>query len=238
MVIDTQRQLEHSGCPALDIRFGSAFTPACGEDERHGKGNRNTAQSSDWHGAILARFQGITKPPDAPRLEGLSASGTCGIKHYRAGMQRHRILITLLSAALLTLSACSTSDQSTQEEDPTAVATELIDRYALAVFDRDPEALGELLSDAYLLRRSDGSGYDRQGYMDALKEGSNYELVNYQITDITAQQDGDILVAMFTLDADIEENGRSVLSTPSPSLVTFVRVDGEWKLASDAFFSR
>lgn len=118
------------------------------------------------------------------------------------------------------------------------MATELIDRYVVAVFDRDPDTLGEILSDAYLLRRSDGSGYDRQGYMDALQEGSNYELVSYQITNITAQQDGDILVAMFTLDADIEENGKSVLSEPSPSLVTFVRVDGEWKLASDAFFSR
>lgn len=152
---------------------------------------------------------------------------------------RTRLLLTSgLIAALLMGSACSSADEATSSQDPTALATELIDRYALAVFDRDPEALGELLSDAYLLRRSDGSGYDRQGYMDALKDGSNYELVSYQITDITAQQDGDILVAMFTLDADIEENGRSVLSTPSPSLVTFVRVDGEWKLASDAFFSK
>ena len=153
-------------------------------------------------------------------------------------MHRHRIPVALLSVALLTMTACSASDQAPQGEDPAALATELIDRYVVAVFDRDPDGLGDLLSDAYLLRRSDGSGYDRQGYVDALKEGSNYELVSYQITDITAQQDGDILVAMFTLDADIEENGKSVLSVPSPSLVTFVRVDGEWKLASDAFFSR
>ena len=152
---------------------------------------------------------------------------------------RIRLLFSAgLIATLLVATACGGSEESSTTEDPQALATELIDRYALAVFDRDPEALGELLSDAYLLRRSDGSGYDRQGYMDALKEGSNYELVDYQITDITAQQDGDILVAMFTLDADIQENGRSVLSVPSPSLVTFVRVDGEWKLASDAFFSK
>ena len=152
---------------------------------------------------------------------------------------RTRLLLTsaLLAVGLMS-SACSSAEETTSNQDPTALATELIDRYVIAVFDRDPEALGELLSDAYLLRRSDGSGYDRKGYMDALKEGSNYELVTYQITDITAQQDGDILVAMFTLDADIEENGKSVLSEPSPSLVTFVRVDGEWKLASDAFFSR
>lgn len=135
-------------------------------------------------------------------------------------------------------SACSSAEEATTNQDPTALAAELIDSYALAVFDRNPEELGEILSDAYLLRRSDGSGYDRQGYMDALKEGSNYELVSYQITNITARQDGDILVAMFTLDADIEEDGKSVLSEPSPSLVTFVRVDGKWKLASDAFFSK
>lgn len=160
------------------------------------------------------------------------------MRHYRAGMHPRRILVALVSGALLTVTACSASDPSTSEDDPNALATELIDRYASAVFERDQDALGDLLSEAYLLRRSDGSGYDRQGYVDALAEGSDYELVTYAITDVTAQQDGDILVAEFTLDADIEENGRSVLSVPSPSLVTFVRVDGEWKLASDAFFSR
>ena len=71
------------------------------------------------------------------------------------------------------------------------------------------------------------SGYDRQGYIDALAQGSDYELVNYKITDVEARQDGDILV-----------DGKPVTSQPSPSLVTFVRVDGQWKLASGAFFSK
>ena len=152
-------------------------------------------------------------------------------------MRRRIKIAVLLSSALIAVTACSNSEEASSAQKPTALATELIDRYALAVFDRDQEALGELLSDAYLLRRTDGSGYNREGYVNALAEGSDYELIDYTISDITAQQDGDILVAMFTLDAEILENGRSVISEPSPSLVTFVRVDGEWKLASDAFFS-
>ena len=152
---------------------------------------------------------------------------------------KRRVTIPLLFACTaLVLTACSNSNDSSSSEDPTALATELIDQYAQAVFNQDQEALGELLSDAYLLRRADGSGYDREGYINALAQDSDYELVDYSISDITAQQDGDILVAMFTLQGDIEEGGRSVISEPSPSLVTFVRVDGEWKLASDAFFSR
>ena len=146
-------------------------------------------------------------------------------------------LPALLIGGLFVTAACSSTNQGGQVEDPEALATQLIDEYARAVFDRDQEARGNLLSEAYLLRRSDGSGYDRAGYVSALAEGSDYELVDYKITDITARQDGDILVAMFTLDADIQENGRSVISEPSPSLVTFVRVGDEWKLASDAFFS-
>ena len=137
----------------------------------------------------------------------------------------------------LTLAACGGSAetaQSSANQDPQALATELIDRYAVAVFERDQQALGDLLSDAYVLRRTDGTGYDRQGYIDALAEGSDYELVDYTISDVQAKQDGDILVATFTLEAEILEGGRSVTSAPSPSLVTFVRVDGEWKLASDA----
>lgn len=140
----------------------------------------------------------------------------------------------------LTLAACGGSAetaQSTASQDPQTLATELIDRYAVAVFERDQQALGDLLSEAYVLRRTDGTGYDRQGYIDALAEGSDYELVDYTISDVQAKQDGDILVATFTLEAEILEGGRSVTSVPSPSLVTFVRVDGEWKLASDAFYS-
>lgn len=151
--------------------------------------------------------------------------------------QRFTIPVVLTCAALV-LTACSNSNDSSSSEDPTALATELIDQYATAVFERDQEALGELLSDAYLLRRTDGSGYDREGYMSALAQGSDYELVDYSISDVTAQQEGDILVATFTLQGDIEEGGSPVISEPSTSLVTFVRVDGEWKLASDAFFSQ
>ena len=153
-------------------------------------------------------------------------------------MKRRFTIPVVLVCAALVLTACSNSNDSSSSEDPTTLATELIDQYAEAVFERDQEALGELLSDAYLLRRADGSGYDREGYVSALAQGSNYELVDYSISDITAQQDGDILVATFTLQGDIEEDGRPVISVPSPSLVTFVRVDGEWKLASDAFFSQ
>lgn len=147
------------------------------------------------------------------------------------------LAVILAGVASLTI-ACGSASESAPEQDPTALATELIDRYGAAVFDRDQEALASLLSDAYLLRRTDGTGYDRDGYVAALAEGSDYALVDYEISDVKAQQDGDVLVATFTLDAEILEDGRSVISEPSSSLVTFVRIDGEWKLASDAFFSR
>ena len=150
-------------------------------------------------------------------------------------MIMRRILVAVFLVA--TLSACGgSSDTST--EDTEALARQLVDTYAQAVFDRDQQALGDLLSEAYVLRRSDGSGYDRQGYIDALAEGSNYELVDFEVTDVTAKRDGDILVVLFTLSAEILEDGRSVLSEPSPSLVTFVKVGDEWKLAADAFFSK
>ena len=90
------------------------------------------------------------------------------------------------------------------------------------------------------LRHADTLALELPGLGDvaALADGSGYDLVSYKLSDITAKQDGDILVAMFTLDADVQEDGEPVITEPSPSLVTFVRVDGEWKLASDAFFSK
>ena len=152
-------------------------------------------------------------------------------------MRNRLILTTILAASLLFTAACSRTNDTAQVEDPAALATELIDEYLLAVFDRDQEALGNVLSEAYLLRRTDGTGYDRQGYVDALAQDSDYAFENYSINDVTAQQDGDILVATFSLDADITDNGRSVTSEPRTSLITFVQVDGQWKVASDAFFS-
>lgn len=153
-------------------------------------------------------------------------------------MNRHlTISVAIASIVVLLATGCSATNGDESSEDSDALATELIDKYALAVFTRDQESLGDLLSDAYLLRRSDGTGFTREGYVNALAQGSDYELVDYTITNVTAQQDGDILVATFTLEGEIIEDGRSVISEPSPSLVTFVRVDGQWKLASDAFFN-
>lgn len=152
---------------------------------------------------------------------------------------RRAILAALLVSSLAACggSAGSTGSSTSSSEDPAALATLLLDEYAQAVFNRDQQSLGNLLSDAYQLRRSDGSGYDRQGYIDALAADSDYELVDYDITDISAKLDGDILVATFTLNAEILEGGRSVISKPTTSLVTFVRVGDTWKLASDAFFT-
>lgn len=150
------------------------------------------------------------------------------------------LLVSALMGTLFATAACGGSTAggaSTPTDDPTALATELINQYAAAIFDRDQQALGDLLSDAYLLRRTDGSGYDRQGFVSAIGEGSDYKLVSYTLTDITAQQDGDILVTTFTQDVDVMEGGKPVLSRPSPALVTFVRVDGQWKVASEGFFS-
>jgi hypothetical protein len=150
-------------------------------------------------------------------------------------------MVSTLLGTLLFSTACSGSTSSTDDaptDDPTALATELINQYGKAIFERDQETLGEMLSDAFLLRRTDGTGYTREGFIDALAEGSDYELVGYKVTDVNAQQDGDILVTTFTEDVDVIENGKSVTSEPSPALVTFVRVDGQWKVASEAFFSK
>ena len=187
---------------------------------------RTGSASADGQGGTSPQFVG------ARRTSYSRAYGS------RQAMKRRFTIPVLLACAALALTACSGSTDSSPSEDPTALATELIDEYVQAVFDRDQEALGGLLSDAYLLRRANGSGYDREGYVAALADGSGYDLVSYELSDISAKRDGDILVAMFTLDADVQENGEPVITEPSPSLVTFVRVDGEWKLASDAFFSK
>ena len=127
-----------------------------------------------------------------------------------------------LTATFFFTAACGSSNDAAPTDDPTTLATVLINQYGKAIFERDQGTLGEMLSDAFLLRRTDGTGYTREGFIDALAEGSDYELVGYKVTDVTAQQDGDILVTTFTEDVDAIENGTSVTSEPSPALVSFV----------------
>lgn len=155
-------------------------------------------------------------------------------------MNVRRAMVSVGVAALLatTVTACGSAADSADAQDTQALAASLVEEYGQAVIKRDQEALGNLLSGAYVLRRTDGSGYDRAGFVEALGDQSDYELVSYKIKDLQAKRDGDVLVATFLLDGVVMENGRPVTSQPSTSLVTFVRVDGQWKLASDAFFSK
>ena len=146
--------------------------------------------------------------------------------------------VGIVAVLATTVTACSSSADSADNQDTQALAASLVEQYGQAVLGRDQEALGRLLSGAYVLRRTDGSGYDREGFLEAIGDDSDYELVSYKIKDLQAKRDGDILVATFVLDGMVMENGKPVMSQPSTSLVTFVRVDDQWKLASDAFFSK
>ena len=155
-------------------------------------------------------------------------------------MNVRRAIVSAGIVALLatTVTACSSSADSADNLDTQALAAGLVEQYGQAVLGRDQEALGSLLSGAYVLRRTDGSGYDREGFVKALGDDSDYKLESYEIKDLQAKRDGDVLVATFVLDGVVMDNGKPVMSQPSTSLVTFVRVDGQWKLASDAFFSK
>jgi hypothetical protein len=77
---------------------------------------------------------------------------------------RNRLSPTItLTVTLLFTAACGSSNDTAQVESPTALATELIYEYGQAIYNRDQDALGALLSDSFLLRRTDGSGFTRQG---------------------------------------------------------------------------
>ena len=60
-------------------------------------------------------------------------------------MRRQLVPALMTASLMLATVSCGNSSESAPAEDPTALATELINRYGAAVFERDQQALGELL---------------------------------------------------------------------------------------------
>ena len=85
--------------------------------------------------------------------------------------------------------------------------------------------LADLLGDAFQIIRTDGSRYDRAGY---LAHPPSYSA--YRISDVKAVQSGDVLTATFFAGLTGTLEGQSVVIEDQPRLAVFTREGDAWKM--------
>jgi hypothetical protein len=102
-----------------------------------------------------------------------------------------------------------------------------------AVAEGDRDAVGRLLAPEFQILRSDGTGYDKAGYLAALPQHRRMP----EVRDVQAQGDGDLLVIRYAINADQIVRGQAMHGT-APRLST-LRHEGEaWLMVAHANFAR
>ena len=113
------------------------------------------------------------------------------------------------------------------EEKAATVAAAEIDRFYQATSGKVP--LADVLGEAFQLMRTDGSRYDRAGYL-----ARPASLSAYTIDGVEATQSGDLLTATFFAGLTGTVDGTERQGTGDARLAVFTRVDGAWKLQAFA----
>ena len=102
-----------------------------------------------------------------------------------------------------------------------------------AVAEGDRDAVGRLLAPEFQILRSDGTGYDKAGYLAALPQ----HLRMPEVRDVRAQGDGDLLVIRYAINADQIVGGQAMHGT-APRLSTLRREGEAWLMVAHANFAR
>ena len=151
-------------------------------------------------------------------------------------MRLHVPGVALLAATLVVAGACSsagTGPSLAPSADPVAEASQQVSRFFALLKSRDVAGIAEFLSPAFQLQRADGTGSDKFNYV-AIEPA---DITSYEITELRATQDGDILVARYFADVVGTVNRRPYSPGPVPRLSVFVWNGVQWQLAAHANFN-
>jgi hypothetical protein len=118
---------------------------------------------------------------------------------------------------------------------PPAPAAEDVDALAETQLARFYDALsgkgdlGAVLGDAFQIMRTDGTRYDRAGYI-----ARHPSYTSYKLSDVKATLSGDTLTVSYfaAVSGEVEDIARDTAG--DPRLVVFTRTGGEWKMQSIA----
>ncbi len=102
-----------------------------------------------------------------------------------------------------------------------------------AVMSGDPAQLDAVLAPEFQIQRADGTGLDKAGYID----GGAANLVEYELRDLVATQDDDIMVVRYLLVVSETISGQPV-ERVAPRLTVFRRDGDRWLVVAHANFAQ
>ena len=132
-------------------------------------------------------------------------------------------------AAVMTLSAIANA----VADDMTDEARELLVAFTQAVID-GPEKLAPLLAPEYQIMRTNGVGYDRDGYLNR-GVGTVSAQPDYSHEDLVVTTADDVLVVRYFLRINETIDDKPVKKR-APRLTVFRKIDGAWKVVSHSNF--
>ena len=102
-----------------------------------------------------------------------------------------------------------------------------------AVMSGDPDQLDAVLAPEFQIQRADGTGLDKAGYVD----GGGANLTSYELRDLVATEDDDILVVRYLLVVSETISGQPV-ERVAPRLTVFRRDGDRWLVVAHANFAQ
>jgi len=141
---------------------------------------------------------------------------------------------SLLALAGLSLLAVGPSPAQAQAGELLSEqsAREALDPWIEAIFSGNKEAVDAVLAPEYQILRSDGTGHDKAGYLNALPKHH----VQSTFSDIVATGNDDIMVIRYRIETDQTVDGKAVKGI-SPRMSVFRKEGGRWLLSAHANFA-
>jgi hypothetical protein len=135
--------------------------------------------------------------------------------------------------ALMIILMTGLGNNARAADDLTATARQALIAYTKATL-AGSKALAPMLAPEFQIMRTNGVGYDRKGYLGRGVPSISAE-PDFSHEDITATQNGDILVVRYFLRINETILGKAVKKR-APRLTVFRKIDGAWKVVAHSNF--
>jgi hypothetical protein len=141
---------------------------------------------------------------------------------------RREAVVALLAGATVAMLAGTAK----AAEAPEADAMKALDPGADALFSGDPKQVGAILAEEFQIARSDGTGFDRTGYLQNLPKQAKRNV----FADIHVTATDTTLTIRYSAISDQVIAGKSSIGK-APRLSTFRSEGGKWLMTSHANFA-
>ena len=145
-------------------------------------------------------------------------------------MKPAKMAVTLTAAILLSgLLSAGAAAQSLHD-----TAREQVVAFIDAVI-AGPKAVEKILAPEYQIMRSNGAGFDRDGYISRGLKNVSAER-DFSADGIVATRAGDIMVVRYMLRIDLTIDAKRA-ATRAPRLTVFRKIGGKWMVTAHANFA-